>query len=538
MSRESVEIKGEMATMGNNRYANLPKPFKILVICLVTTGIILFLLYTFGWSIRGWVLEGTRYYYLLYLCFATCVFICVPARKKDSNRILWYDLILASVVFGTFAYFTANAYSITIMGWVPPKTTHDLVLATVIALIALEASRRMTGWAMVAICLIFGIYSLIASYMPGILYGFSFPFPNMIGTFAYGGLGLLGMPAQVTGEILIAFLIFAGVLMSSGAGTFFLNISLALLGRFRGGPAKVAVVSSGLFGSLSGTVVPNIITTGSITIPTMKRIGYPPHYAGAIEAVASSGGSIMPPVMGIIIFVMVVLTEIPYSTIMVAALIPAILYYYGLLVQVDAYAAKVGLRGLPREELPSIWKTLLQGWPYILVLAFLIFGLIYMRWDVKAPIYAAGLLFVISQELNNGHLYVELEDLKEKSITILELDKDEVALKVKTAFHNLYDSEKIKLITFEEKHFVTLSQYYFFEKGVANKVLKLAQRKSNLSFDIDAIYKNIRVAQNERDIALNEDQQAGILSCLQNKVSVVTGGPGTGKTTLITTFLG
>jgi len=149
----------------------------------------------------------------------------------------------------------------------------------------------------------------------------------------------------------------------------------------------------------------------------------------------------------------------------------------------------------------------------------------------------SGLLFVISQELSNGHLYVELEDLKEKSVTILELNKDDVALKIKTAFHNLYDSEKIKLISFEEKHFVTLSQYYFSEKGVSNKILKLAERKSKLSFDIDEIYKKIRVAQNESDIELNEDQQAGILSCLQNKVAVVTGGPGTGKTTLIKKLL-
>ncbi len=396
MARDSFEAKGEMATIGKNRYESLPNPLKVIVLCLVTAGLFLFLLYTFGWSIRGWILEETRYFYLLYLTFATCVFICMPARNKDRNRVRWYDLVLAVLVFGIFAYFVASAYSITIMGWVPPKTTLDLVLATIIAVLALEASRRITGWPLVIICLLFGIYSLTASHMPGILYGFSFPFPNMIGTYAYGGLGLLGMPAQVTGRILIAFLIFAGMLMASGAGTFFLNISLALLGRFRGGPAKVAVVASGLFGSLSGTVVPNIVATGSITIPTMKRIGYPPHYAGAIEAVASSGGSIMPPVMGIIIFIMVILTEIPYSAIMIAALIPALLYYYGLLVQVDAYAARVGLKGLPREDLPSFRKTLLQGWPYILVLAFLVFGLLYMRWDVKAPIYAAGLLFVLS----------------------------------------------------------------------------------------------------------------------------------------------
>jgi TRAP transporter 4TM/12TM fusion protein len=396
MARESVEAKGEIVSIGQNRYDILPNPLKVIALFLITAGLFLFILYTFGWSIRGWVLETTRYFYLIYLAFCPCVFLLIPARKKDLNKIPWYDLVLTVLVFGIFAYFAANAYSISIMGWVPPRAIYDLILATIIAVVGLEASRRMAGWPLVIICLLFGVYTLIADKMPGILYGYSFPFDKMIGTYAYGGLGLRGMSAQVIGEIVIGFLIFAGVLMASGAGQFFLNISLALLGRFRGGPAKVAVVSSGLFGSLSGTSIPNIIATGSITIPTMKRIGYPPHYAGAIEAVASSGGAIMPPVMGIIIFIMVILIEVPYSVVMVAAVIPAILYYYGLLVQVDAFAARVGLKGLPREDLPSAWKTLKQGWPYILVLAFLVFGLVYMRWGVRAPVYAAGLLFALS----------------------------------------------------------------------------------------------------------------------------------------------
>jgi len=326
MTRESVETKGEIVSIGENRYESLPKPLKVIALCLIIAGIGLFILYTFNWSIRGWVLESVRYYYLLYLTFCPCVFLLMPARKKDLNKIPWHDLVLAALVFGIFTYFVVKAYSISIMGWVPPRTTHDLVLATIIAVVGLEASRRIAGWPLVIICLLFGSYTLIADKMPGILYGYSFPFDKMIGTYAYGGLGLLGMSAQVIGEIVIGFLIFAGVLMTSGAGQFFLNISMALLGRFRGGPAKVAVVSSGLFGSLSGTSIPNIIATGSITIPTMKRIGYPPHYAGAIEAVASSGGAIMPPVMGIIIFIMVILIEVPYAVIMVAAVIPALLY--------------------------------------------------------------------------------------------------------------------------------------------------------------------------------------------------------------------
>jgi TRAP transporter 4TM/12TM fusion protein len=168
------------------------------------------------------------------------------------------------------------------------------------------------------------------------------------------------------------------------------------MGRFRGGPAKVAVLASGFFGSLSGSPVSNVVATGAVTIPTMKRIGYPPHYAGAIESCASTGGVIMPPVMGSIAFIMAVITGIEYAQILIAAFIPASLYYFGLLMQVDAYAGRVGLKGLPREEIPSMKKTLKEGWPYITVLAFLVFGLIYMRWGIITPIYASGLMFVLS----------------------------------------------------------------------------------------------------------------------------------------------
>ncbi|GAJ10219.1 unnamed protein product, partial [marine sediment metagenome] len=194
--------------------------------------------------------------------------------------------------------------------------------------------------------------------------------------FAFGKGGMLGLPAQVMGELLIGFLIFAGMLMASEAGKFFLTLALCLLGRFRGGPAKVAVLASGFFGSLSGASMANVATTGSITIPAMKRLGYPPHYAGAIEAVASTGGIIMPPVMGAVAFLMTVITGIPYTVIIVAAVIPAILYYYGLLVQVDAYAARAGLRGLPREEIPPLLTTLKEGWPFIIVFIFLSFWLV------------------------------------------------------------------------------------------------------------------------------------------------------------------
>ncbi len=241
-----------------------------------------------------------------------------------------------------------------------------------------------------------GSYPLYCEHLPGILWGAGHSITHITSAFAYGRLGMLGVPAQVTGEILMGFLLFAGVLIASGAGTFFLNFSLALMGRFRGGPAKVAVISSGLFGSLSGSTITNVIATGSVTIPTMKRAGYPPHYAGAIEAVASAGGTVMPPVMGSVAFLLSILTGISYAVICIAAFIPALLYYWGLIVQVDSYAARVGLRGLPREEIPSLWGTLKEGWPFVAVLFFLVFALVYMRWEARSPVYASGLMILLS----------------------------------------------------------------------------------------------------------------------------------------------
>jgi TRAP transporter 4TM/12TM fusion protein len=350
-----------------------------------------------AWSIRGWQIGDTQYFYLLYLAFATSIFLTMPARKKDRTRLPWYDLVISAFIFGTFIYLFINAFEIQTIGWIPPHLElPGLVIATILAVVAIESGRRMAGLPFAILCLIVGCFPFFADKLPGVLWGVTLPFDFVMASFAYGMQGMLGLPAQVTGTILIGFLMFAGVLIATGAAKFFLNLALALMGRYRGGPAKVAVIASGFFGSMSGATPANIIATGSVTIPAMKGIGYPPHYAGAIEAVASNGGSIMPPVMGAVAFIMAILTDVPYTTVMIAAILPALLYYWGLLVQVDSYAARTGLKGLPREQLPSLLKTLKEGWHFVFVLVFLVFGLIYMRWGALAPVYSSGLMLAFS----------------------------------------------------------------------------------------------------------------------------------------------
>jgi len=262
--------------------------------------------------------------------------------------------------------------------------------------LVLEAGRRIGGNIYLFVCLLLAVYPMFADLMPEILYGQSFSFPVTLASSMFGESGFLGLPMKVIGDILIGFLVFAAVLISTGGGKFFLNLALSIVGGFRGGPAKVAVVASGFFGSMSGSIFSNIVATGSITIPAMKKLGYPPHYAGAIEACASTGGVLMPPVMGAVAFVMAELLDVPYADIIIVAAIPAILYYLGLLMQVDAYAAKTGLRGLAKEEIPSFKKTFKEGWHFIVAFLFLIWGLLYMRWEVLTPFYATGVLIILA----------------------------------------------------------------------------------------------------------------------------------------------
>ncbi len=391
MEQGNVASEAEFSA---TRLKQLAGWLKIIYLALCTLGILLAIHWAFNITVRGYVMLQNAYYYLLIGIFLAGAYIILPARKSDKIT-RWYDIIAAIFSLGICGYLFMNSWQIGMVGWFPP--THlQLILAIILALLVLEAGRRAAGSIYIVVCILFGAYPLFAESMPGVLFGVSSPFSNIIASHIYGSDGITGLPAKVIGDYLIGFLAFAGVLIVTGAGAFFVNLALGMLGRFRGGPAKVAVIGSGLFGSLSGSVASNVIATGTFTIPAMKRLGYPPHYAGAVEACSSTGGAIMPPVMGAVAFVMAAFLEIEYVAIAAAAVIPALLYYFSLLIQVDSYAAKVGMAGIPRSEIPSLKKTLSEGWPFIAVFFFLIWGLGYMRWEFMAPWYATGLMIVLS----------------------------------------------------------------------------------------------------------------------------------------------
>lgn len=358
--------------------------------------------YQFGQSLAfNFNLLGLQYLYLLLLSLLPFVFIYWPAyggAPKDS--VPWYDVALFLTTIGVGLYFVWNGGRILDEGWeyeVPAENFEAVYLAYVLWALVLDATRRVGGYAIVSVVALFSIYPFVADQLPGILLASS-PDWQEVGTrFAMGEEAIFGIPMRAFGNIVIGFLIFGVALQHTGGGTFFLNLAFALLGHVRGGPAKVAIFASGLMGSMSGSVVTNVLTTGVMTIPTMKRVGFRPAYAGGVEACASTGGVLMPPIMGATAFVMALFLEVPYRDVAIAAVIPSAMYFFGLFMQIDAYSARHKLKGLPLAEMPSLKKTMKEGWYFIAVFALLVWMLVFLNQETIAPYYATVLLIVLNQ---------------------------------------------------------------------------------------------------------------------------------------------
>ena len=318
-------------------------------------------------------------------------------RQRDDKHVPWFDVVLAVVSFLVAGYFTIKGNDILDVGWEYDAPEHAKYLAFVLWALILEATRRAGGTAIFVICLLVSIYPMVSNFAPGFLHGEPVTPEVTVGFHMFGTESVLGIPMNAFANLVVGFLIFGVALQYTGGGAFFLNLAFALLGKHRGGPAKVAIFSSGLMGSMSGSVITNVLTTGVMTIPAMKRVGFRPAYAGGVEACASTGGVLMPPVMGATAFVMATFLEIPYSEIVIAAAFPSIFYYLGLYLQIDAYAARNDLQGLPESELPPISTVLREGWYFIAVFIALIIMLLYMQREAQAPYYATAVLLIINQ---------------------------------------------------------------------------------------------------------------------------------------------
>ncbi len=349
---------------------------------------------TFSLNALGIVLIDNSYYYLLIAIFLPLAFLIIPAVKRHGDKVPFYDWILFVAAGATALYLSYHGGEMVEKGWdtvAPPLPT---AAAALICFLALEGVRRAGGWVLFFVCVVFFTFPLWTEEAPGFLWGIGKSPVELVRSYAMGFESIVGVPMRVAGNILIGFLVFGAALVVTGGGEFFMNFAAAMLGKSRGGPAKVAIVSSGFFGSLSGSVISNVVTTGQLTIPTMKRAGYPPAYAGAVEACASTGGTLMPPVMGAVAFIMAEFLNIPYGDIVIAAAVPSILFYVALLLQVDCYAAVNHLHGQPAEEIPSMMETLKEGWFYLFSLALLVYLLVVARLELYAPYFATVALLV------------------------------------------------------------------------------------------------------------------------------------------------
>ena len=381
------------------RYRNLPPFWAALFAAFVAAAVLLATnqLFNLGFFVN-YVIIDSRYLYLLIGLLLPLVFLVFPAWKRaPRNRVPWYDVLLAVLTFACAMYYVWNAERILDEAWeyvAPPTAVYVSLLMWALLI---EVGRRTGGPAIFVITLVISLFPTYADQLPAIISGVSQTLGDTAAFHMMSVESLLGIPMRAFGMLVFGFLLFGAALQYTGAGAFFINFAFALLGTVRGGPAKVAIFASGLMGSMSGSVVTNVITTGAMSIPAMKRVGFRPAYAGGVEACASTGGTLMPPIMGATAFVMASFLNVPYAEVAIAAAIPSLLYYFGLFMQIDAYAARHEMKGLPEAELPTVRSTLKDGWIYIFSFVFLIWMLLVMQREQTAPFYATALLLATNQ---------------------------------------------------------------------------------------------------------------------------------------------
>src|SRR6267378_3877370 len=352
---------------------------------------------------------NTEYFYLLIALMLPFTFLIFPGTETAPlDRIPWYDIILFALTFGASIWLMLNIRKAALSGWESDGAPKNVIAAGLVMwFVLMEALRRTGGWSLLLSVLPFTVYPLFAeaSWL-GPFRGSQLTLEQATAYHVLSGESLLGIPIQAFADTVIGFLVFGTALMMTGAG------------------AKVCIFASGLLGMMSGSIISNVLTAGTMTIPVMKKSGFRASYAGAIEACASTGAVLAPPVMGATAFVIAQFLNVSYADVAVAAIIPAALYYVGLFMQVDSYAARHGLKGIPRAELPKIMDTIKDGWYYIFVIALLIVMLLYFKRESHAPFYATALLLVLNQAFSrdtrwtpstisrflevNGRTFVEL----------------------------------------------------------------------------------------------------------------------------------
>ena len=330
-----------------------------------------------------------------------------PGASDDRPEVA--DLSCAGLSILVWAYIMADYEDLSIRLPID-VTTLDFVVAIVLVCLVIELARRSQGIGMMVLGAAFVLYALFGHFLPGLIGHPGYSATRIFGTY----LSVTGIYGEIMGiatTYVFVFILFGSILAATGVGEYLLMLSNFLTGRTRGGPAKVATIGSGFFGSISGSAVANVVGTGSVTIPMMKRIGYAPHFAGAVEAAASTGGQIMPPVIGAGAFIMAELTNTPYSRIALAALIPSFLYFYSLFLRVDFEAAKSGLKGLSEDQLPRLKEVLRQSYK-LLPLVVLIYTLLIAKYSIIRVGFLASLTCIVVSFFNKREERFSLQTIR------------------------------------------------------------------------------------------------------------------------------
>jgi len=332
------------------------------------------------------------------LTLLALAFLVLPASKKLPPKIVYpIDIALAVLALVIDLYMLLENRRIVSREWYyGPMTSLDVILGTATILLVLEAARRVAGWALSAIAGFFILYALFGNHFPEPFTIRSTPPLTLVDHMFLTPQGIFGIPAGVSSTFIYLFILFGAFLEVTGGGRFFINLALSLVGRLTGGPAKVAVVSSAMFGSISGSAAANVYGTGTFTIPLMKRFGYRPNFAGAVEAAASTGGQITPPVLGAAAFVMAEFIGLSYARICLASILPALLYYVSVYSGIHIEAVKKGLRGMPEEEIPKFGPIFINGIHFVLPLGILIYFIIAGYTPFRAAFVAILTLIAVS----------------------------------------------------------------------------------------------------------------------------------------------
>ncbi|UCH26245.1 MAG: TRAP transporter permease [Trueperaceae bacterium] len=361
-----------------------PPPTRLIpvLVTAIAVGLSLFQLYTAG--VRPLNLFYQRGIHLALIL--VLAFLLFPVFGRDRKRGLFGWIIDGALVAcAAFTGFYLVYYLDEIINRAGFWTPTDIAVGTVAVLTLLEASRRVIGWAITLIGVLFLLYATagprgvlpwLGDFLPGILEHRGYRVDRIVAQLYLGQEGIYGIPLGVAATVVFIFVLFGAFLEVTGAGKFFIDLAYAAAGRQRGGPAKAAVVASGFMGSISGSAIANVVTSGAFTIPLMKKLGYKPEEAGGVEAAASTGGQIMPPIMGAGAFLIAEYTGLPYLEIIKLSVLPAILYFATVYLFVDIIAAKRGMRGMSNEELPRLGQVFREGWYFLIPLAVLVYFLL------------------------------------------------------------------------------------------------------------------------------------------------------------------